>query len=64
MELNDDCELVAKDQLMSPNGNPVFKIGHEAKSCTEIPGFYVKDDIYFLDCPGLEDQDKTKEGQN
>ena len=64
MELNEDCDVAAKQYLTGANGGPVFEIGFAAKSCTEVPGYYVAGDVCFLDCPGLEDQDKTREYPN
>ena len=52
MELNDDCEIVAVNKLIH-NDKVVFEIGHGTKSCTETPGFYPYENMYFLDCPGL-----------
>ena len=46
------------------NGRVVFDIGHEAKSKTEAPGFYQHNGIYFVDCPGIDDQEKIKEFPN
>ena len=42
----------------------MFKIGHNVSSCTETPGFYLHQGIYYVDCPGLQDQDKSKEYPN
>ena len=64
MELNDDCNIQAKKKLFGTNGKVVFEIGFAATSCTRMPGIYAHDDIYFLDCPGVEDQDKTREYPN
>ena len=63
MDLNDDCDIVALNKLIH-NDEAVFEIGHGAKSCTETPGFYPYENMYFLDCPGLQDQDKLKEYPN
>jgi len=61
--MDDECNIVAKGELK--NGDEVvFKIGHEVSSCTQAPGFYLHNDIYYIDCPGLEDQDKFKEYPN
>ena len=56
MTLNDDYNIVAKKTLKYKEKN-VFEIGHGIQSCTEVPGFYPRDDIYFVDCPGQSDQD-------
>ena len=50
---NKDCNIEAKIQLINTNGDRVFQIGHLNTSCTRIPGFYKKDEIVFVDCPGL-----------
>jgi len=63
MEYNDDCNIEVTEVLMYKD-RPVFEIGHESKSCTETPGFYLEKDVYFVDCPGLQDQDKLKEYPN
>ena len=44
--------------------NPVFQIHHNSKSGTKSPGFYLHDDIYFLDCPGVCDQESFREYPN
>ena len=61
--MDDECNIIATQELK--NGDEVvFKIGHEVSSCTQAPGFYLHNDIYYIDCPGLEDQDKFKEYPN
>ena len=64
MELNDDCNVQAKKTLYGTKDEILFEIGHQTTSCTRMPGFYLHEDIYFLDCPGIEDQDKTREYPN
>jgi len=54
MQLDKDYNVIAKNKL-EYNGKSCFKIGHSASSCTQTPGFLKHNDIYFLDCPGLED---------
>ena len=63
MGMNEHNQIIAKNTL-AYNGKHVFQIGHEATSCTESPGFILNNDIYFVDCPGLDDQDKMKEYPN
>ena len=63
MELNEDyCPVCKKDMIF--NNKVVFQIGHNTKSCTASPGFMKHKGIYFVDCPGLQDQDKAKEYPN
>ena len=63
MDYNADCNIIATEVLRYKD-RPVFGIGHESKSCTETPGFYQEKGLYFVDCPGLQDQDKLKEYPN
>lgn len=49
----------------------MFEIGHECKSMTETPGFCIYkgndgegQEVYLIDCPGLNDTDRTKEYSN
>lgn len=63
MDMDDDCNIIASADLKHGD-DVVFKIGHEVQSCTQAPGFYLNEDIYYVDCPGLEDQDKFKEYPN
>ena len=56
MTLDDDCNIIAKHDLVY-KGRKSFIIGHGTKSCTEIPEFYFKPEIYFVDCPGVPDSD-------
>jgi len=55
MYLDDDMSPQCKHLLKMPSGESVYEIGNTVKSCTQSPGFYLVDDIYFLDCPGLQD---------
>jgi len=57
MAMDEDCNIIAKNQLVH-NFTNVFEIGHGAQSCTQAPGFYNHHDIYYVDCPGLEDQNQ------
>jgi GTPase Era involved in 16S rRNA processing len=50
-----DFNIEAKQKLKNTNGDMVFLIGHKNTSCTRIPGWYKKDQIVFVDCPGLQD---------
>jgi len=61
--INDDCNIIAREDLMY-EGDVVFAIGHDNKSCTSTPKFYLYDNIYFVDCPGTQDQDQMKEYPN
>ena len=54
MDLDDDCNIIAS-QALKYKGEEVFRIGHEVQSCTQSPGFYLDSDVYYVDCPGLED---------
>jgi len=63
MDHNEDCNIVATEVLKYAD-KPVFTIGHDSRSCTETPGYYLEKDVYFVDCPGLQDQDKLKEYPN
>ena len=64
MMLDEDCNIVAKDKLTDPNGKEVFEIGSGSKSCTGMPTYYQQQNVYFVDCPGQEDQNRTKEFLN
>ena len=66
MDYDDDFNIIAKQQL-TYNNKHQFTIGHDIKSCTQNPGFYKStehDNIYFVDCPGTQDQNKFKEFPN
>ena len=63
MYRNIDGDVVTKN-IIKYNGDEVFQIGHEVLSCTQEPSFLKQDDIYFVDCPGLQDQDIKREYPN
>ena len=63
MDYNENKNIVSKQDVLH-NGEVVFGIGHDVKSCTETPGFCMREDIYFVDCPGIQDQDMLKEYPN
>ena len=48
------------------DGVTMFKIGHKATSCTEIPGYvpFFGDQKYLIDAPGLSDTNVLKEYPN
>ena len=52
--LNENMNILAKHKLVYKD-QVVFKIGQGVISCTQLPGFYPYQDIYFVDCPGLND---------
>lgn len=61
--------LTDPDDPIIVNGRVMFKIGHEANSCTETPGYCElpgKDgeSVWLVDCPGLNDTNATKEYSN
>ena len=51
---DEEFNINARKELIY-KGIPVFQIGHHCQSCTKSPGFYLHNDIYFLDCPGVTD---------
>ena len=63
MDYDEEMNRVAKQQLLY-KGEVVFRIGQGVLSCTCLPGFYPHEDIYFVDCPGLNDSDPLKEYPN
>ena len=62
MKLDKNNNIVTKNKyLLNNQGDYVFKIGHQKGTCcTEQAGFYFKDDIYFMDLPGLDDQEMNR----
>ena len=63
MFMNNDYNISSRSEL-SYKGRRSFLIGHENKSCTETPTFYPINDVYFVDCPGIADQNEQKEYTN
>ena len=63
MDMDEYARPIVNQPLVY-KGKAVFEIGHEAKSCTATPGFCCHKQIYFVDCPGLYDQDHSKEYPN
>ena len=66
-----DSLIFDDDEVLNSQGPPVmsadrevFRIGHNVESCTECPEFFKKNNVYIVDCPGLEDSDPTKEFPN
>ena len=46
------------------DGMPMFKIGHSAESCTEMPGYVPLENKILIDAPGLGDANALKEYPN
>ena len=60
MAEDDDHFIIATKKLQF-NTRESFKIGEGTISCTKTPEFYLHKGIYFVDCPGVKDQDTSKQ---
>ena len=65
MEYNDEDQVVPTGGDLIHNGQKIFETSTGIKSCTSTPGFYrLTNGVYIVDCPGLDDNDPTKEYPN
>ena len=63
MKLDDNHNIVSSG-VLGYNGENMFQIGHKGQICTKTPEFLVHDGIWFFDCPGVQDEDKTNDYLN
>lgn len=65
MDYDDDEMVVPTAGDLFYNGMKIFETSTGVKSCTSTPGFFkMNNGVYIVDCPGLDDNDPTKEYPN
>ena len=61
---SDDDGNIRANQNLVYNGKEQFVIGDGVESCTRNPGFFKYNNLYIVDCPGLNDNDRFLEYPN
>ena len=65
IDYDEEEQVVPKGDDLIYNGRKIFETSTGVESCTTTPGFFkMKNGVYIVDCPGLDDNDPTKEYPN